>query len=128
VIRILLVIKQGLREIRRLLHPSAVIPIKIGRKPVPDRVIEAVWGFFSVYIITFIGLQILLLMTGLDMVTAWSAVGACMNNLGPGLGAVAANYGEINDMAKWILSAAMLLGRLEVFTVLVLFIPDFWER
>jgi len=128
VIRILLVIKQGLREIRRLLHPSAVIPIKIGRKPVPDRVIEAVWGFFSVYIITFIGLQIMLLMTGLDMVTAWSAVGACMNNLGPGLGAVAANYGEINDTAKWILSAAMLLGRLEVFTVLVLFIPDFWER
>jgi trk system potassium uptake protein TrkH len=128
VIRILLVIKQGLREIRRLLHPSAVIPIKVGRKPVPDRVIEAVWGFFSVYIITFIGLQIMLLMTGLDMVTAWSAVGACMNNLGPGLGAVAANYGEINDAAKWILSAAMLLGRLEVFTVLVLFIPDFWER
>lgn len=128
VIRILLVIKQGLREIRRLLHPSAVIPIKIGRKPVPDRVIEAVWGFFSVYIITFIGLQIMLLMTGLDMVTAWSAVGACINNLGPGLGEVAANYGEINDAAKWILSAAMLLGRLEIFTVLVLFIPDFWER
>jgi trk system potassium uptake protein TrkH len=128
VIRMLLIYKQGLREIRRLLHPSAVIPIKVGRKPVPDRVIEAVWGFFSVYIITFIGLQIMLLMTGLDMVTAWSAVGACINNLGPGLGAVAANYGEINDTAKWILSAAMLLGRLEIFTVLVLFIPDFWER
>ncbi len=128
VIRTLLVYKQGLREIRRLLHPSAVIPIKVGRKPVPDRVIEAVWGFFSVYIITFIGLQIGLLMSGLDMVTAWSAVGACINNLGPGLGEVAANYGGINDSAKWILSAAMLLGRLEIFTVLVLFIPDFWER
>ena len=122
------VYKQGLREIRRLLHPSAVIPIKVGRKPVPDRVIEAVWGCFSVYIITFIGLQIGLLMSGLDMVTAWSAVGACINNLGPGLGEVAANYGGINDSAKWILSAAMLLGRLEIFTVLVLFIPDFWER
>lgn len=128
VIRVLLTYKQGLREIRRLLHPSAVLPIKLGKKPVPDRVIEAVWGFFSVYILTFIVLQVGLLMTGLDMVTAWSAVGACMNNLGPGLGEVAANYGEINDAAKWILSLGMLLGRLEVFTVLVLFIPDFWER
>ncbi len=128
VIRVLLILKQGYREIMRLVHPNAVIPVKLGNKPISDRVLEAVWGFFSVYLIVFIIMLIALLGTGLDQVTAWSAVGASLNNLGPGLGDVAAHYGNLNDTAKWILCFAMLLGRLEVFTLLVLFTPAFWKR
>ncbi len=128
VIRILLILKQGQREIKRLIHPNAVIPVKFGNKPIPDRVLEAVWGFFSVYLIVFVVMLIILLGTGLDQVTAWSAVGATLNNLGPGLGQVAAHYGDLNEAAKWVLAFAMLLGRLEVFTLLVLFSPAFWKR
>lgn len=128
VIRVLLILKQGYREIMRLVHPNAVIPVKLGNKPISDRVLEAVWGFFSVYLIVFIIMLIALLGTGLDQVTAWSAVGAALNNLGPGLGDVAVHYGDLNETAKWILCFAMLLGRLEVFTLLVLFTPAFWKR
>ncbi len=127
-IRILLIYKQGLREIQRLIHPNAIIPVKLGKKPVPDRVIEAVWGFFSVYLFVFVILLLLLLATGLDQVTAWSAVGASINNLGPGLGEVAAHYGNIPDTAKWVLCFAMLMGRLEIFTLLILFTPAFWRN
>ena len=128
VIRILLIYKQGIREIRRLIHPNAIIPIKINKRPVNDRVLESVWGFFSVYILTYMVMMVALLATGLDHVTAFSAVGACLNNLGPGLGEVAAHYGDISDVAKWILSITMLLGRLEIFTFLVLISPAFWRN
>ena len=127
-IRIMLIFKQGVREIHRLIHPNAIIPIKVGSKTVSDRVIEAVWGFFAVYVISFLTMLILLLGTGLDFTTAFTAVGACINNLGPGLGEVTAHYGDINSLAKWILCFAMILGRLEVFTLLVLFSPLFWRR
>jgi len=127
-IRILLIYKQGLREIKRLIHPNAIIPVKLGKNPVPDRVLEAVWGFFSVYLFVFVVLLLLLLATGLDQVTAWSAVGACINNLGPGLGEVSLHYGDIPDSAKWILCFAMLMGRLEIFTLLILFTPAFWRN
>lgn len=126
-IRVLLIYKQGLREIKRLIHPNAIIPVKLGKKPVPDRVLEAVWGFFSVYLFAFVILLLLLLATGLDQVTAWSAVGACINNLGPGLGDVAVHYGDIPDTAKWVLCFAMLLGRLEIFTLLIILTPAFWR-
>ncbi|MBY4677726.1 TrkH family potassium uptake protein [Marinobacterium arenosum] len=128
VIRILLILKQGYREIVRLVHPNAVIPVKLGDKAISDKVLEAVWGFFSVYLIVFVIMLIGLLATGLDQVTAWSAVGATLNNLGPGLGEVSAHYGNLNDTSKWVLCFAMLLGRLEVFTLLVLFTPAFWRR
>jgi len=128
VIRILLIYKQGLREIGRLIHPNAIIPVKINKRPVNDRVLESVWGFFSVYILTYMVMMVALLATGLDHVTAFSAVGACLNNLGPGLGDVAAHYGDISDVAKWILSITMLLGRLEIFTFLVLISPAFWRN
>lgn len=128
VVRILLIFKQGFREVQRLIHPKAVIPVKLGRNPVPDRVIEAVWGFFAVYVMAFMLMLLALLATGLDIITAFSAVGACINNLGPGLANVAETYGELPGTAKWILCFAMLLGRLEVFTLLVLFTPMFWKR
>jgi len=124
----LLILKQGYREIVRLIHPNAIMPVKLGRRPISSKVLEAVWGFFSVYLIVFVTMLIALMATGLDQVTAWSAVGATLNNLGPGLGDVSANYGTINEPAKWILVLAMLLGRLEVFTLLVLLTPAFWRR
>lgn len=128
VIRFLLLFKQGLREIRRLVHPNAQIPVKIGHKAMPERIVEAVWGFFAIYVGCFALMMLALLATGLDQITAFSAVAACLNNLGPGLGDVGFHYGDINSVSKWVLSFAMLLGRLEIFTLLVLLTPAFWRR
>ncbi len=128
VIRVLLLVKQGSREMLRLIHPSAKITVKLGSKAVDSRVIEAVWGFFSAYIGVFVVMLLLLMATGLDQVTAFSAVAATLNNLGPGLGEVGANYTAINDFSKWILCLGMLLGRLEIFTLLVILTPAFWKR
>ncbi|CAN0579660.1 unnamed protein product [Ectocarpus sp. 12 AP-2014] len=128
VIRIILILKQGMREIMRLIHPNAVIAVKIGKVSVPDSIAQAVWGFFSVYVLLFFLMLVGVMATGVDQVTAWSTVGSALNNLGPALGEASTNYGEIPSMAKWILVMAMLLGRLEIFTVLVLFTPAFWRR
>jgi trk system potassium uptake protein TrkH len=129
IIRVLLIWLQGAREIRRLIHPNGVFPVKLGRHKVPDRVIEAVWGFFSIYVIVFLTMvTLVMLVSDLDFITAFSAVGACLNNLGPGLGAVAENYAGLDPLVKWGLIFAMLLGRLEIFTLLVLFSPAFWRR
>ncbi len=128
VIRWLLVYKQGMREIVRLVHPSAEIPVKLGNKAVPHRVVDAVWGFFSVYIIVFGVMLLAMMATGLDQVTAFSAVAATLNNLGPGLGDVASGFTSLSDVAKWIAIAGMLLGRLEIFTLLVLITPTFWRH
>jgi len=128
VIRWLLLYKQGAREVRRLIHPNAEIPVKLGNSAVPTRVIEAVWGFFSIYIIVFAIMMLLLMATGLDQDTAFSAIATTMNNLGPGLAKVSENFITIPDTAKWISVFAMLLGRLEIFTLLVLFTPSFWDR
>ena len=127
VVRVVLLYLQGLRELNRLVHPKAVFTIKLGRKALPDRVVEAIWGFFSAYAAVFIICMLLLLATGMDDITAFTAVAACLNNLGPGLGAVAANFAEITDFSKWVLIVAMLFGRLEIFTLLVLFTPGFWR-
>jgi trk system potassium uptake protein TrkH len=127
VMRWLLIAKQGMREISRLIHPSAEIPVKIGNKAVPFRVVDAVWGFFSVYVVVFAVMLILMMATGLDQVTAFSAVAASLNNLGPGLGEVAAGFMTVSDVAKWIAVVGMLLGRLEIFTLLVLITPTFWR-
>ena len=128
VIRILLLVKQGVRELKRLIHPNAQIVVKIGRKPLPEKVIEAVWGFFAAYFAISALMILTLMATGLDQETAFSAVAACLNNLGPGLGDVGQNFASINDFAKWTLCLAMLLGRLEIFTLLVLFTPGFWRK
>jgi trk system potassium uptake protein TrkH len=128
VIRIYLIFKQAMREVRLLIHPNAVMLIKLHQRAVPDQIVSAVWGFFGVYMLSFCVLFLVLLATGLDFVTAFSGVAACLNNLGPGLGEVSAHYGNIPDSAKWALCLAMLLGRLEIFTLLVLFTPMFWKH
>jgi len=94
----------------------------------PPRVVESVWGFFSAYVAAFVVIMLIMMMTGLDQVTAFSAVAATMNNLGPGLGDVALNYASLESLAKWVLCFAMLLGRLEIFTLLVLLTPAFWRK
>ncbi len=125
--RLMLISKQGVRELKQLVHPSAVIPLKVGRRRVEAKVVSAVWSFLAVYLVAFVILMIAIVATGLDFETAFSAVAAALNNLGPGLGDVTYHYGDINEVAKWLLCGAMLLGRLEVFTVLVLFTPTFWR-
>ena len=94
----------------------------------PESVMNSVWGFFAAYIMVFGVIMFMLLATGVDQVTAFSAVAACLNNLGPGLGEVSSHYGELNNASKWLLSIAMLFGRLEIFTILVLLSPNFWRR
>jgi len=126
--RMMLIFKQGIRELKQLVHPAAVIPLKVGKRRVEATVVSAVWSFFAVYVWVFIVIMLLLMATGLDFTTAFSAVAASLNNLGPGLGQVASNYAGIGDTAKALLCVAMLLGRLEVFTLLVLFTPMFWRH
>ena len=128
VVRTLVLAKQSAGEITKLIHPNAVISIKLGKKAVSPRVAESVWGFFSIYVIVFIILFLFILAQGNDFITSFSAVGATLNNLGPGLGEVSNNYQSLSDYSKLGLCMAMLLGRLEIFTLLVLFTPAFWRK
>ncbi|HEY8520412.1 MAG TPA: TrkH family potassium uptake protein [Gammaproteobacteria bacterium] len=128
VVRWLLMYKQGSREFQRLVHPSAEMPVKLGDKIVPQRIVDSVWGFFAVYVIVFAALFFVMLTTGLDQVSAFAAVAASLNNLGSGLGEVAVTFATLTDVGKWASVVAMLLGRLEIFTLLVLVTPAFWRR
>jgi trk system potassium uptake protein TrkH len=128
VVRCLLLVKQGRREIVRLVHPAAEIPVQLGGRAVPLRVVDAVWGFFAVYVGVFTVLMMALMASGVDQVTAFSAIAATLNNLGPGLGEVAYSYQSLSGVGKWICVLAMLLGRLEIFTLLLLFTVTFWRK
>jgi len=128
VVRIVLLAKQGMREIKRLIHPTAQLPVMLGKVKVEERVTSAVWGFFGLYVVSFTFLMLAMMAGGLDQVTAFSAVAATINNVGPGLGKVASSFGEMSDFIKWLSIFAMLLGRLEIFTVLVLLSPTFWRH
>jgi trk system potassium uptake protein TrkH len=127
VIRFVLMWRQGLLAIQRLTHPRLVRALKFGGRLVPNSVVEGIWAFFALYVVTFGVMMLLLMMTGLDQVTAFGAVATCINNLGPGLGAVSQSFAGVSDLAKWLLGLTMILGRLEVFTVLVLISPGFWR-
>ena len=126
--RVLIMINHAKINIMRLVHPNAVVSLKIGSKAVDDKVAESVWGFFSIYVICFMLLLLSLLATGMDFESSFSAIGACLNNLGPGLGQVAETYGSVSSFGKSILALAMILGRLEIFTLLVLFTTVFWQK
>lgn len=128
VVRLMLFVKQALREVQRLIHPNAQLPLKLDGKVVDDSVVYAVGGFFSIYIGATIILSLVMMATGLDPVTAFSAVAACINNMGPGLGPLNASMASVSDFGKWVLIFAMLLGRLEIFTLLIVFTPSFWRR
>jgi len=128
--RIMLLIKHAYRELLRLIHPRAVTPVKLGRRPVADDVIKSVWGFFIIYLGLFILASFLLAAMNVDVVTSFAAVAACIGNIGPGIGTVGPteNYAHLPLMAKWVLTLCMLLGRLEIYTVIVLFVPEFWRK
>jgi trk system potassium uptake protein TrkH len=129
-IRMLLLLKQARRELVRIVHPNVVNPVTLGASAVSDRVMQAVIAYMMIYGASLVGLTMLLLFSGLDVVTAFTAVIACVNNIGPGLGDVgpAVNYGGLGDFQTWVCTFAMLLGRLELLSVLVLFTPQFWRR
>lgn len=127
VIRFLVLAKQTGRQIFQLIHPHGVRPIRINRSVVPDSVIEGVSGFFTIYVILFGVFMLLLMMLDMDQVTAFGAVATCMNNLGPGLGDVAMSFAGVSAESKILLVLAMIFGRLEIYTLLVLVTPSFWR-
>lgn len=128
VVRTLLLWKQGVRELHRLLHPNSVTPVKLGTQSVPDAVISAVWAFFVLYIFTAVTITLLFMATGLDFPTSFATTAATLNNMGVGLhGSVNGGFAVLSDTATWIGTFAMLLGRLELFTLLVLFTRAFWR-
>jgi trk system potassium uptake protein TrkH len=129
-VRILLLLKQGRRELSRLIHPHGIIPVRLGGQVVPDGVIQSVWGFFFLFILVFILASVIMSLLGLDIITAFVSVAATINNIGPGLGAVGPmdNYTSIPVIGKWILTFCMLVGRLELYTIIILLVPEFWKR
>jgi len=128
--RTLLLVRQARRELKLLVHPSAIIPIRIAGVAIPDRVAYSVLAFIFLYFGTILVLTFAMLATGLDLVTAFSAIVASINNLGPGMGEVgpAVNFEPLTHIQTWICTLAMLIGRLEIFSVLVLFTATFWRR
>ncbi len=128
VARVQMVVRQGLREIKQLVHPKGQFLVTLGGKRVSESVVISVAGFCTLYISSYLVMTLILAANGVDIVTAFSAVAACMNNMGPGLGLVAANFQGLDDLSIWVCSFAMILGRLEIFTVLVLLTPQFWRE
>lgn len=128
VVRIMLLAKLGLRQLFQLAHPQAVTVVKLGRRPVSEDVLYAVWGFYVLYIVTSLLLTVAMMAAGLDLESAFGAVVATINLLGPGLGEVAANFATVSPVVKWLGVFGMLVGRLEVFTLLILFLPAYWRH
>ena len=129
-IRSILLVKQALRELTRIVHPRAVVPVTLGGAVVPPQVMYSVLAFMLIYGGVMVGVSLLLLLSGMDIVSATTAAIACINNTGPGLGQVgpAGNYQGLTDFQTWVCSMAMMLGRLEMLSVLVLFTPQFWRK
>ena len=130
IVRHLLLYKNSLLELKRLVHPRAVIPTRLNKKAISFEIISNVQAFFIFYILIFIFGSIVLSMLGLDFITSLGAVATCLGNVGPGIGTVGPvnNFAHLPDLVKWFLSFLMLLGRLELFTVLIIFSPAFWKR
>jgi trk system potassium uptake protein TrkH len=129
-VRVLLMLRQARRELVRIIHPRVVNPIVLGGRVIDDRVMQGVIAYMMMYGAVLIGLTMAMLATGLDPITAFTAVLACVNNIGPGLGDVgpAVNYGGLGDVQIWLCTVAMLLGRLELLSVLVLAMPHLWRK
>ena len=128
IVRVYLVSKQGLRELKRLIHPRSVVPLKLGGRTLAPEVANAIWGFVSLYIVCIVLLTLVVSSFEQDLVTSVSVVFSAMNNLGPALGEAGLNWGGLTQTTKWLMSFAMLLGRLEIFTVLVLLTPTYWRH
>ncbi|WP_109043982.1 TrkH family potassium uptake protein [Aggregatibacter actinomycetemcomitans] len=127
VVRVLVLYLQAKRELKRLIHPNLVYPIKLGKRVLDERVIQSIWAFFSAYLLVFVICLLGVISCGVETFDAFNTVIACLNNVGPALGTVSSNFVGIPDSAKWILTLAMVCGRLEIFSLLVLFTPAFWR-
>lgn len=128
IIRCLILYKQSNCELNRLIHPQGVVVVKLNQQVLPERVIESVWSFFSVFMMIFIVLFLLLFASGLNALTSFSALATCISNAGAGIGGFMMNYENLNYASKWLLIFAMIIGRLEIFTILVLFTPGYWQK
>ena len=125
-----IVYHQVYRELITMMHPNAITPAKLGKTVISSRIVFAVLVFIFIYSVSIVIMTLILTLSGLDEMTAFSAAAACINNLGPGLGAIgpASTYASLTDFQTWVCSFAMLLGRLEFFTLLVVFTPAFWRK
>lgn len=130
VMRMMLLGKQSYQEVFRLIHPRSISRVKLGRRPVADDVISGVWGFFVLWLALFVLCAFVVAATGADVVSSFAAALACIGNIGPGIGSVGPtdNYAHFSDLAKWMLTFCMVLGRLEIYTVVILFVPEFWRK
>jgi trk system potassium uptake protein TrkH len=130
VMRIMLLLKHSYQELFRLIHPRSVSRVKMGRIAVQDDVLSGVWGFFILWIGLFVLAAFLVAATGVDVVTSFASSLACIGNIGPGIGGVGPteNFAWMPDTAKWVLTFCMVLGRLEIYTVIILFVPEFWRK
>jgi trk system potassium uptake protein TrkH len=130
IIRIILLVKHGYQEIFRLIHPHAVRSIKLGGKPVPSEVLNSIWGFFVLYLGLFIVAVIIMSVIGLDITTSFASVAATIGNIGPGFGLIGPvhNYLPVPDIGKWVLIFCMILGRLEIYTVIIMLAPAYWRK
>jgi trk system potassium uptake protein TrkH len=128
--RIILLAKHAYGEIFRIIHPHSVTTVKLGGKAVPQEVLSSVWGFFFLYLVLFVISAMIMASLGLDIISAFTSVAACIFNIGPGLGMVGpvGNYQEVPLLGKWVLIFCMLAGRLEVYTVIALLIPEYWRK
>lgn len=128
VMRVMLLAKLGLRQLFHLAHPRAVVVVKQGERAVSEEVLYSVWGFYVLYVVVSLFLTVAMMAAGLDLESAFGAVVATINLLGPGLGEVAVNFVSVNDVVKWLGVFGMLAGRLEIFTLLILLIPAYWRH
>lgn len=128
--RVVLLLKNSYYELRRIIHPNAIVPVRFNNKPVSEQIINNVLAFFMFYFVIFFGSTIILMLVVPDLASAMGAVATSLGNIGPGLGIFgpAANFHSLHPAGKWFLSFLMLIGRLELFTVLVLFSPAFWKK
>jgi trk system potassium uptake protein TrkH len=129
-IRMLILVKSARREMLRILHPGLSMPVKIAESVIENKVVMSVLAFVVVYFISIVSLTLLLLASGLDLTSSISAVISCINSSGPGLGTIGplSNYGMLSDFQQWVCTVAMLLGRLEVFTLVLVFTRAFWRK
>jgi trk system potassium uptake protein TrkH len=128
VLRIMLLAKLGGRQLFQLAHPQAVTLVKLGKRRVTEDVLFSVWGFYVLYIVTCLLLTVAMMAAGLDLESAFGAVVATINLLGPGLGEVASTFATVSPVVKWLGIFGMMVGRLEVFTLLILFLPTYWRH
>ena len=127
VMRVAILFKLLKKEMLRILHPTAEVTVKINQQTINDELSNTIYNFFIFYVVSYIILSLILMFSGLDITTSLTAVASCINNLGPASGIVAENYAPLSTFAKYILSFAMILGRLEIYTLLIIFTPYFWK-